>query len=78
MDLLKIDDIMDDGIIFLWVTKIIGKRCLTQSFNDREDEHLKIPNDTHDFNESQLLEKSGDAIKVPRNKIEHVSKVNNR
>ena len=28
MDFIKIGDIMDDGIVFLWVTKIIGKRSL--------------------------------------------------
>ena len=28
MEMINIGDIMDDGIVFLWVTKLIGKRCL--------------------------------------------------
>ena len=37
MDLIKIGDIMEDGIIFLWVTKMIGKRCFNDSIREMPD-----------------------------------------
>ena len=52
MDIIKISEIMDDGIVFLWVTKMIGKRSFSSRFCDKSADDLENLHESGKFNKS--------------------------